>query len=127
MAKAIDTTQLDRVEAVLVRGPVPLAAQSPSQRLRRAFRGALLRLTRPFARYEREVDVALLDALRRHHAELEGLRKRHDERIDRLEQLSKEIIIATQSLHRLCQEAGIDDAAVVPAPQAKSTRPVPDQ
>ena len=127
MPEAIDTTQLDRVEAVLVRGPVPLPARSPGQRLRRAFRGALLRLTRPFARYEREVDVALLDALRRQQLELEGLRKRHEERLDRLEQLSEEIIIATQSLHRLCQEAGIDHAAVVPATQAKSTRPVPDQ
>ena len=61
---------------------------------------------RPFTHHERELDAAVVGALQRLEAELSSMRTRSDERIERLEQISRELILASESLRR----AGADTA-----------------
>ncbi len=100
MSKSVDHPHLDRVAALYARGPAPVPVATRGQRVRARLRGTLLRLMRPYARYQREIEDALLDALRHQQIELDRVRERHDEQIERLEHLCQELILATESLYR---------------------------
>ncbi len=100
MSRRVDHPHLDRVAALYARGPAPVPLDTRPQRLRARLRSTLLRLMRPYSRYQREIEDALLDALRHQQIELDRVRERHDEQIERLEQLCEELILATESLYR---------------------------
>src|SRR6202007_1760807 len=94
-----------RVATLLERGPVPIAHDSLRSKMRAFARAALLRASRPQARYEREVDDAVVAALARLEGELERTRERHGEQIERLEDLAREFVHTAESLRR-----GVSDA-----------------
>ncbi|HTZ64175.1 MAG TPA: hypothetical protein VMB51_08720 [Solirubrobacteraceae bacterium] len=67
----------------------------------------MLRAMGPFTHYQRELDVEIVVALRRQQAELDRLRaeldhlrERHTEQIERLEDLTRELIRTAESLRR---------------------------
>ncbi|HEY4426824.1 MAG TPA: hypothetical protein VGN08_01310 [Solirubrobacteraceae bacterium] len=78
------------------------AAQGPRQTARRVLR----RLARPFLR-RRGREAELAAALGRLQGELEHVRDRHGEQIERLEELVRELIATSESLRRAV--AGHDD------------------
>jgi hypothetical protein len=85
-----------RAARLLERGPVALPSDSAGRRLRARGRAALLLLTRPQARYQREVDEAIVEALRRVDTEL----ARHTEQLEYIEDLVRELVVAAESLRR---------------------------
>ncbi len=100
------TTPADRAAALLQRGPAPLPAGSWRSRARSLMRAILLRAARPQATHQREMDTALIAALRSLEGELKALRERDGERIDHIEQLTLELIRATESVRRQAEHAG---------------------
>jgi SAM-dependent methyltransferase len=98
-------TPAARVATLLERGPVAVPRDSLPARLRALARAALLRAGRPQARYEREVDEAVVAALTSLEGELERTRERHEEQIERLEDLAREFVRTAESLRR-----GVSDA-----------------
>jgi SAM-dependent methyltransferase len=93
-------TPAARVAALLERGPATVSRRSVPQRLRALLRGVLLRAARPHARYQREIDQAVLASLEHLEAELVLTRERHTEQIDRLEVFAREFVFAAESLRR---------------------------
>ncbi len=74
---------------------------------------------RPFTHHQRELDVEIVAALGHQQAELEHVRERHGEQIERLEQLARELIRTAESLRRASVDAARDaGAAVVSAKRA---------
>ena len=61
---------------------------------------------RPFTYHEREFDEAVVGALARHEQELREARQRLDERVERLEQIARELIATAESLRRAAHGAG---------------------
>ena len=75
--------------------------------LRGAVRRGVLRAMGPFTHYQRELDVEIVAGLRQQQArldqlraELDHLRERHSEQIDRLEDLTRELIRTAESLRQ---------------------------
>lgn len=74
-------------------------AQQTRRRLRETARRAIWRLARPCARRRaREAEMAA--ALGRLEADFGHVRERHDEQIERLEELVRELILTAESLRR---------------------------
>jgi hypothetical protein len=84
-----------------IRAATPAAAppRSPRGRLRRIAGRGLLRVARPYARYRaRQAGIsAKLAALT---ADVEHVRERHTEQIERLEDLARELVLTAESLRR---------------------------
>jgi hypothetical protein len=78
-------------------------------RLRRIAGGVLLRTVRPYARH-RARQAATAAALGRLEADLEHVRERHTEQIERLEDLVRELVLTAESLRReVSREDGGED------------------
>jgi SAM-dependent methyltransferase len=93
------TTSAARAAELLRQGPS--APSAPHGRgLRGAVRAGLLRAMRPFTHHQYELDGEIVAALGRQQAELEHVRERHTEQIERLEQLTRELILTAESLRR---------------------------
>jgi 2-polyprenyl-3-methyl-5-hydroxy-6-metoxy-1,4-benzoquinol methylase len=95
-----------RVAALLERGPVSVPRDSLPARLRAFARALSLRASRPQARYEREVDDAVVAALATLEGELQRTRERHGEQIERLEDVAREFVHTAESLRRGVSDAG---------------------
>jgi len=93
------TTPAGHAAELLQRGPSAPSA-SHGRGLRAAVRGGLLRAMRPFTHHQRELDGEIVAALGRQQAELEHVRERHTEQIERLEGLTRELILTAESLRR---------------------------
>ena len=100
-----------RAARLLDRGPVSVSSDSPSQRLRARLRAWLLLLTRPQARYQREVDEAIVDALR----QAETMLARQAEQTEYLDDLVRELIATAESLRRAMADDGASIAAELKA------------
>jgi SAM-dependent methyltransferase len=87
-----------RAAALLERGPG--GAPRRRQPLRGALRRALLRMMRPYIHHQRLLDVELLEALRGQEASFEAVRDRDAERIERLEDLARDLIQTAESLRK---------------------------
>jgi hypothetical protein len=104
----------------------PSAPSGPHGRgLRGAVRKGVLRAIGPFTHYQRELDVELVACLRqqqaeldRLRAELDRLRERHGEQIDRLEDLTRELIRTAESL----REANVAAARNADDPTSDGSR-----
>jgi SAM-dependent methyltransferase len=110
------TTPAARSAELFQRGPASVPA-SKGRRLRSVLRTGLLRVIRPYTYYQRELDAAVIAALQRQEGELEHIRVRHSEQIERLEQLIRELILTAESLRR-----GTSDAVVGAARGTASAR-----
>ncbi len=93
------STPLERAAELVQRGPAPLPALEPRSP-RGLLRRAVLRLIHPFAFHQREVDGEIVGALRQQEAELEHLAERHSEQIERLEDLTRELILTAEQLRK---------------------------
>lgn len=103
------TTPAGRAAELLRRGPS--APPAPHGRgVRGAVRRCLLRAMRPFTHHQRELDAEIVAALGRQQAELEYVRERHSEQIERLEQLARELIRTAESLRRANADTAADSA-----------------
>lgn len=93
--------QLSQLNELLSRGPGPL---HPTLRLqehpRRWLRTALLRILKPYAQYQHEVDTVVAQ----HLAYQDRLGLRHSHQISRLENLVKELIATSESLRRSARD-----------------------
>jgi|SRR5271154_1012342 len=78
--------------------PAEQAAQGMRGRARRIAAIGLLRV-RPYARY-RARQIAVAGTLTRLEADFEHVRERHTEQIERLEDLTRELVLAVESLRR---------------------------
>lgn len=82
--------------------PAISAARSPGRsnaRIAEVARAGLSKLVPQYARYRaRQAEVA--GALARLQAEFEHVRERHDEQIERLEDLARELVLAVEALRR---------------------------
>jgi SAM-dependent methyltransferase len=88
-------TPMARLAELLQRGDAP--SDAPRRRaLRAAARRGVLRLMRPYTHYQRELDAEVVASLKRHGFAL----TRQSERIERLEQLVRELILTAESLRR---------------------------
>jgi len=108
MSSDEQTTSLERAAELVQRGPAALPTlgrRSPRGLLRRM----VLRLIHPFSHHQREVDGEIVGALRQQEAELEHLGERHSERLARLEDLARELILTAEQLRK---------AAAEPSPEA---------
>jgi 2-polyprenyl-3-methyl-5-hydroxy-6-metoxy-1,4-benzoquinol methylase len=103
------TTPLARAVELLQRGPESAAAP-PRRRLRRSVRSGLLRAIRPYSHYQRDLDAEVVGALERQRAELDHVRLRHSEQIERLEQFVRELILTAESLRRATSDAAMGGA-----------------
>jgi hypothetical protein len=82
------------------RHPTPiLPSLQPSRRLRQIARRAIWLVARPYAS-RRARDTQTAARVGRLEAELEHLRERHTEQIDRLEELVRELVLTAESLRR---------------------------
>jgi 2-polyprenyl-3-methyl-5-hydroxy-6-metoxy-1,4-benzoquinol methylase len=90
---------------LLERGPVPVPRNSLRERTRAFLRATLLRALRPHARYQREVDQAIVAGLQNLEAQLAHIGERHTEQIERLEDLARELVQAAESLRRRVSDA----------------------
>jgi SAM-dependent methyltransferase len=97
-------TPAARSAELLQRGPAPVPAPK-GRRLRSALRSGLLRAMRPYTYYQRDLDAEVVAALQRQEAELEHVRMRHSEQIERLEELARELILTAESLRRGTSDA----------------------
>lgn len=79
--------------------PVAQLLQRSRNGLRATARGALWRLARPYAR-RRAREVQMAATIDRLEADLEHVRQRHTEQIDRLEELVRELILTAESVRR---------------------------
>lgn len=93
------TTPLARAAELVQRGPTPASVLGPRSP-RGLFRRVMLRLIHPFAFHQREVDGEIVGALRQQEAELEHLAERHSEQIERLEDLTRELILTAEQLRK---------------------------
>jgi SAM-dependent methyltransferase len=110
MASHQPTTPLARAADLLRDGPAPAPRRTRAERLRRRLRALLLRGVRPYSHYQRELDTAVLASLEQHEQGLKSLRERHTEQIERLEDLTYELIVTADALRRGTEGAnrGID-------------------
>jgi 2-polyprenyl-3-methyl-5-hydroxy-6-metoxy-1,4-benzoquinol methylase len=104
---------------LLERGPAVVPRDSLRNRIRARLRGLLLRAVRPHARYQREVDQAIVAALAYLEAELAQIRERHTEQIDRLEDLARELVQTAESLRR-----GVSDADATASWARRTVEPI---
>jgi hypothetical protein len=79
--------------------PVAHMLQRFRRGLRPTVRQALWRVARPYARC-RTRDVQMAAAVERLQADVEHIRKRHTEQIERLEELVRELVLTAESLRR---------------------------
>ncbi len=98
------TTPTARAVELFQRGPAPAPALRRG-RLRGALRGGLLRAIRPYTHYQRELDAELVAAIAGLQGELEHVRARHSEQIERLEQFVYELILTAESLRRVTSDS----------------------
>jgi SAM-dependent methyltransferase len=77
----------------------------PRQPLRSALRRVLLRAMRPYTHHQHLLDVELLAAVQRQGELLDHVRERDTERIERLEQIARELIRTAESLRRASSDA----------------------
>jgi 2-polyprenyl-3-methyl-5-hydroxy-6-metoxy-1,4-benzoquinol methylase len=98
-----------RVATLLGRGPAAVPTDSLRARIRARVRRVLLRAARPHARYQREVDQAIVTALQQLESEVARVGERHTEQIERLEDLARELVQTAESLRRGVSQA--DDTA----------------
>jgi SAM-dependent methyltransferase len=103
MSTEDDTTGAARAAALLRRSP---EGAGDGGRGRTLLRRAALRAMRPFTFHQREFDEAVVDALARQEQELRGGRRRLDERVERLEEIARELIATAESLRREARDAG---------------------
>lgn len=96
-----------RAALLLERGPLPIARDSWRARVRAAIRSVLLRAVRPHARYQRELDLAIVACLTGLESQLIEVRDRHAEQIERLEDLAREFVLTTESLRRALSSAEV--------------------
>ncbi len=94
-----------RAARLLDRGPVSVPIGSPSQRMRARLRAWMLLLARPQARYQHEVDEAIVSAVK----QAETMLARQGEQTEYLEDLVRELIATAESLRRAMAD---DDASV---------------
>lgn len=94
-----------RAAATLSQGPGGAAASGRG--LRAMLRRALLRALRPYTHHQHELDADLVSALRDQETAL----ARHDERVERLEELARELILTAESLRRASADAAGDAIA----------------
>jgi SAM-dependent methyltransferase len=80
-------------------------APAGRQPLRGVVRRLLLRAIRPYAYHQRLLDEQIVQALQRQEAIFERERMRDGERIERLEQLARELIGTAESLRRAAADA----------------------
>jgi hypothetical protein len=78
--------------------------QGPSRRLRETARRVLWRVARPYAR-RRDREAHLAATLGRLQADFDHVRERHEEQIERLEELVRELILTAESLRRASSRA----------------------
>jgi SAM-dependent methyltransferase len=100
-----------RAARLLDRGPVPVPTRSLSERIRALLRRGLLLLARPQARYQREIDDAIVAGLQRAETEFLLLRERYTEQTEYLEDLVRELVLTSESLRRVVSDV---DATVSP-------------
>ncbi|HEX8715205.1 MAG TPA: methyltransferase domain-containing protein, partial [Solirubrobacteraceae bacterium] len=81
-------------------------------------RRLLLRAVRPYAYHQRLLDEQIVRALQRQEALFERERTRDGERIERLEELVRELIRTAESLRRMAVDAG--DAAIAHSRETRS-------
>lgn len=99
-------TPIARSAELLQRGP-EYAAAPPRRRFRRVVRSGLLRAIRPYTHYQRELDAEVVGAIQRQQAELEHVRLRHSEQIERLEQFVRELVLTAESLRRATADTAV--------------------
>ncbi len=111
MAVDEETQSLARATELIQRGPGPAPGRTAVQRLRGRLRAVLLRVLRPYSHHQGEVNTALLSAIQRQTnaierqaAEARARDDRHDEQIERLEDLVRELIYTAESLRRVAVE-----------------------
>jgi hypothetical protein len=63
-------------------------------------REVALRAMRPYTHHQAELNARLIDAVERNEAQLEAMRERDAERIERLESLVVELIRTAETLRR---------------------------
>ena len=97
-----------RAEELLGRGMG--TAPGRGRPLRSALRRVLLRAMRPYTHHQRVLDVELLAALKHQEALLDRVRKRDGERIERLEDIARELIHTAECLRRAASDAARDAA-----------------
>jgi SAM-dependent methyltransferase len=100
-----------RAARLLDRGPAVVPERSWPERLRARLRRGLLLLARPQARYQREIDDAIVAGLQRADTELTLLRERYTEQTEYLEDLLRELVLTAESLRRVLSDL---DATVGP-------------
>jgi hypothetical protein len=79
--------------------PIVALVQPSRRRLREIARRGLWWVARPYAR-RRARDAEVAASVGRLEAELEHVRERHTEQIDRLEELVRELVLTAESLRR---------------------------
>jgi hypothetical protein len=79
--------------------PIAQRTQSSPRRPREIARRVLWRLARPYAR-QRTRDAEMAAAVGRLQADLEHVRERHTEQIERLEELVRELVLTAEALRR---------------------------
>jgi SAM-dependent methyltransferase len=102
-----------RAARLLERGPVEVPERSWPERLRARLRTGLLLLARPQARYQREIDDAIVAGLHRAETELALLRERYTEQTEYLEDLLRELVLTAESLRRAVLDVDATLAPVV--------------
>jgi O-antigen chain-terminating methyltransferase len=105
-----ETRLTGRAAALLERGPG--GAPGHQQSLRGALRRTLLRLMRPYTYHQRLLDVELLKAVRGQEASFEAVRERDAERIERLEDLARDLIHTAESLRKANSDVAEQAAGV---------------
>ncbi len=101
-----------RAARLLDRGPVPVPRRSWPERVRALLRRGLLLAARPQARYQREIDDAIVAGLRHADTELALLRERYTEQTEYLEDLIRELILTAESLRRAVLDVDASSAPV---------------
>ncbi len=100
-----------RASRVLSRGPAPVASATLREWARGFVRRSLLWGARPQARYQRELDEAIVAGLQ----EAEGRLERVDEQLERLEELARELVATAEALRRRISD--------VEAPASETSQP----
>jgi SAM-dependent methyltransferase len=93
------TTPTARAGELLQSG-AELAPGRPRGRLRGALRRAVLRAMGPYTHHQRELDGEIVGAVHRLWEAQEHVAERHSEQIERLEDLTRELILTAESLRR---------------------------
>ncbi len=99
-----------RAGELLQRGP-ELAPGRPQGGLRGALRRVVLRALGPYAHHQRELDGELVAAMHRLWQSHQHVAERHGEQLERLERLTRELILTAESLRRATSDASEAAAA----------------